>query len=742
MEPDMKGPTHNSARLLLPLAVIAFCCNGQIAHGDESEDALPQVRFHLTARPFEPLGVEREDYLDVLEGLCRYLAILQDERGAIVDPYLQREHQYSTPYFAFAVGVLLEDHRATDLSTAGISAMEHATRSLAGGWHDIPDHHGEFFLAPLADALELYRPHVPEAVWAKWRSRLQTPLDRVLENLQGRINNWRTYAMKGEWLRQRAGLVTRDSAVAFIEDAWLRRTQRERIVPDRWNMYQDWSSDPQSLAVEAVGRGNLLALIASGYDGPHADEISACVYRGTLASLLWQDPSGQCPPNGRTDDHVFNDLLYQLAFEVMAEQSVARGDLEQAGRYRRAALLGFHSLSRWRRNAGEFGGSYFVTKNHFNPAERVGYQPASQYTNYNGTIAYHLAEAYRAHHSEIEEQPTSAEIGGYVVKADDRFASAVANAGGMQVFANLRGDTVPKYDRFWTPLGIVRFGRSGWDSRLGPSDGAHDEETGRAITFAPTWLESERWVRLSERAEHYRGTVTTEFVHPLLVRFQILYHTVTGVGGPSFRHEFIVTPDGVLTTLHCSDDRSVGLTHPILVDDGRSLRVERTSNRVTVTYPPDVEPSGDEQNFLILSEKAQLQTEDKIRSAVGWLEPVRVTSGEPTVRVFVYPRTKMDPTGAEVLESFRMQEDGFTSCLAEVNGKIYSGHTAVGGETNHYKPNNTGLVDLRFDRPCLFVLQHAGGVPIQLEVDRDVAATYADQSCELKAFTPIHIPHE
>jgi hypothetical protein len=35
---------------------------------------------------------------------------------------------------------------------------------------------------------------------------LKTPLARILEGDQLHLNNWRTYAMKGEWLRARASL--------------------------------------------------------------------------------------------------------------------------------------------------------------------------------------------------------------------------------------------------------------------------------------------------------------------------------------------------------------------------------------------------------------------------------------------------------------------------------------------------------------------------------------------------------
>ena len=185
-------------------------------------------------------------------------------------------------------------------------------RACAG----IPDRHGEFFLAALPEAVELYKGRVPEERLNAWRERLRVPQDQIV---RGGLNNWRTYAMKGEWLRSRLGWVERDAAIGFIENAWLRGEQRGRMN-NAWGLYEDHTTDPEPHAVEAVGRGNLLALIEAGYDGPAADEMRKLVERGAGVSLCLQDPSGQCPPGGRTDDHVFNDVLYQLIFEVMAER--------------------------------------------------------------------------------------------------------------------------------------------------------------------------------------------------------------------------------------------------------------------------------------------------------------------------------------------------------------------------------------------------------------------------------------
>jgi len=712
--------------LLLPMALMLWI-NAPVA---------PELSYHLTARPWKPLETPQAAYLDAVEDLCRFAAKHQNADGAFVDPLLQREHQYATPYFAFAVGLLVQEGRAMDLLAKGVRAMDHATACMSKGPRAIPDGHGEFFLAPLAGALELYSKHVPADTMSQWRARLAGPLLDVIEGPGARINNWRTYAMKGAWSRYRAGLAERDVAVSFIEDAWLHRTQRERIAADRWALYQDWSSDPQSHAVEAVGRGNLLGLLAAGYDGDSAPAMWGLVRCGTRTSLFLQDPSGQCPPNGRTDDHVFNDVLYQLLFETMAETLWQEKDPWQAGQYRRAALLSFSSIARWRRTEEPWQGMYSITKNHFDPAERVGYQPASNIGNYSGAVMYHLAEAYRIRQSDIPERPAPCEIGGYVLEMDARFGSAVANAGGMQLFANLRGDTVPKYGTYWTPLGVVRFARMGWDSRLGPSDGVRDTRSREALTFGPAWKEARgRWVTLAQKAKDYQGTLRVDFVHPLLVRCTILYHSVTGVGGPSFYHDFVITPDGVLATLHAPQEVECGVSLPILENDGRPLQVTRSEAMISVSYAE----GEDAQHFIVLGPGARIEEAgDPIRSSYGWLRPLRARADGTPLRVFVYPSSPGDPAAHMVRDSITLTETGFRSVLGRVEGNTYVGRTAAGGAADGIDFDGDGQREVAWDAPCGFLLQRDGDRVNAAETGHAVTGAITGRRVSFESFTPLY----
>jgi hypothetical protein len=644
--------------------------------------------FHLTARPWQALNTSRGHYLDVIEGVVRFSIKHQNDQGAIIDPYLKREHQYATPYFAFAAITLVHEGRAPDLLPNAVRAMEHATKCFAGGRDAIPDKHGEFFIPVLTGALPVFKGHVPESKLAAWTDRLRTPRERITGT---NFNNWETYPMKGEWMRVLAGLAPREAAIDYIETAW-RERQQKRIAAPPFFLYHDLTSNPDTLNVEAVGRGNLLGLIHLGYDGPAAPAIRQAVETATRNTLYLHDPTGQAPTNGRTDDHVWVDIGYALAFEVMAVRT-QKTDPWLAGQFRRAATLAFQNVQRWRRPDGSFS----VTKNWFDPALRVGYQLASQYSNYNGSFMYHLAEIFHVRAADVAEQPAPAEIGGYAFQLDDQFATAFANAGGMQVHFNLREQPSETHGNWWTPLGVVRIARPGWDTRLGPSDGGLTKD-GRVSLIPEGATGPAEW--------------SAEFVSPLLIRCSVKYAN-------GAEHRFVITPDGVLA----ASDRPVML--PVLENDGRPLRVAATDRIVTTSYG-----AGSDQQAFLAIEGAVTKSGKSLRSTYGDLQPYIATGP-----VFIYPRNPAEPTADAVLKSFRRTNNGFTSVLGRVEGNLYIGRTSAGGRGTAIDLNGDGKPELTFDRECSFVLQLRNGMPTAIEADGKVIATQRGRRIQLTAHT-------
>ncbi|HUV69128.1 MAG TPA: hypothetical protein VMW15_05655 [Terracidiphilus sp.] len=83
--------------------------------------AAPSQQYSLPARPWQPVNANRQQILATLESLCRFSIRHQAPKGAIIDPFLHREVQYATPYFAYAVGTLVAAGKAPDLLPHGIA---------------------------------------------------------------------------------------------------------------------------------------------------------------------------------------------------------------------------------------------------------------------------------------------------------------------------------------------------------------------------------------------------------------------------------------------------------------------------------------------------------------------------------------------------------------------------------------------------------------------------------------------
>jgi hypothetical protein len=563
-----------------------------------------ESRFHLTARPWQPLNDTRADLLDQLEPTVRAIATLQvyDSanpdavgNGAIRDPYNNAEVQYSTPYFAFAAATLLAHDRAPEFVTVAARAMDRATRDISDG--KATDNHGEFFVAPLMKAHRLFttlQTHFPSELTperlALWRTRLSLPRAQFMN--MGVKQNWRTYASKGEWLRQQDGFIT--DGVTWIEGSWLQSSeggQRERFTraetrgySPALHLYHDDTGTPETFAYNAGAAGNLLDMLEQGYDGASAADIRNLVTTNLTACLLTMGGSGEAPAGGRTGDHVWNDIVFANNYDLLAEIAAREGDLRRAGQFRRAARLAFRAAWRFRQ---EERGWMSVTKSLFHPALKNKYASYSALGNYNGYTQIHTAEAIANRRTEIPEQATPAEIGGYALTLPDSYAHSFLNAGGLQLQLCTRGQTDNYAGVQWSTLGIVRFSRPGWDSRLGPAAGATTSTFTDGAAFAPVFLENGAWVRVSQFPARYAGTFTAEFVHPLLVRGTYTLAPRPGQTGPTFTQRITLTPDGALIdTARTTGAEPFGVIWPLFAFDGRTrLETEVAASVATTAYP-------------------------------------------------------------------------------------------------------------------------------------------------------------
>jgi hypothetical protein len=284
-------------------------------------------------------------------------------------------------------------------------------------------------------------------------------------------------------------------------------------------------------------------------------------------------------------------------------------------------------------------------------------------------------------------------------------------------------------------LGIVRFARAGWDSRLGPADGALTDAGG--VTFAPEFFEKNKWLRMADLSARYEGVWSAALVHPLLVRCAVEYRPQKGQTGPSFRDELIVTPDGILSTVTKTspDAFNWAVTWPLLENDGAQLVLAAADRLRMVSYP-----NGSDQQSFIAIEPAQFTQEPLLRATYGDLRPVRVRSSGASRRTFVYPRSTGDPPAEVVRDSLVITADGFRSVLGRVSGTTYVGRSAAGGVGTAIDFDGDGVPDARFATECGFLIRLKGSKAVEVEVDRNVEATIQGKQIRLTSYRPAALP--
>lgn len=592
-------------RLVLALGVVTACQGAEAPTSTPTSlpASLPELPWHLTARPWRPLDTPRAAVLAQLEEALTAMLPLQhwnardpaDPRnGAILDPYDHKELQYGTPLFAFNAAVLLREGRAPHLAEPAARALDRATRDISDG--PATDWHGEFFTAPMVKALRILtalrdrHPAITAARLEAWNARMKANR-RTFMNLKVK-QNWRTFAMKGEWLRHQDGHI-RDG-VDWIEANWKRAEeggQAERFRRDldthhlqpHFFLYHDDTADPETFAYNGATTANLLDLLENGYDGASAGAMRAIIARNLRASLLLTGASGEAPAGGRTGEHIWDDSIYANAFQLMAEVAHREGDARLAGQYRRAALRLLASHARFRQENGWFS----ITKNRFPPLLKNRYATWSGVANYEGFTLACCAESLLAWKSDIPEQATPSEIGGYAMTLAPSFANTFLNAGGMQVQLCTRGETDAYGGVQWHTLGITRFSQTGWDGRHGPGAGHVNPDFSDGFSFSPVFLEEGRWKRVCLDPKRFQGTFRADFVHPLLVRGVLAIRPVAGKQGPAFDMHLTLTPDGVLVdTRRVAGDQPYGVVWPLLRFDGRQVLDAHIGEAIASTAGP------------------------------------------------------------------------------------------------------------------------------------------------------------
>ncbi|MHB8523526.1 MAG: hypothetical protein ACYDH9_22595, partial [Limisphaerales bacterium] len=152
--------------------------------------------------------LSRNDYLAVGEGIVDYFRHFQAADGRVIDPFVHREVQYSTPCYAWAAAALVESGRRPELVESAAQALERALQELADG--KPADRHGDFFTFPAMLAYEHLREHVAPERRRQWEVLLRAiqpehAYSDLIQTGRPAVHNWNVVAIAGEFLRNQDG---------------------------------------------------------------------------------------------------------------------------------------------------------------------------------------------------------------------------------------------------------------------------------------------------------------------------------------------------------------------------------------------------------------------------------------------------------------------------------------------------------------------------------------------------------
>jgi hypothetical protein len=513
------------------------------------EPVIRDVRHHLRQGSFRPIGLSRDDYLSLVDGIVEFFQHFQAADGRIIDPFARKEVQYSTPCYAWAAAALVAGRHETGRLESAAQALDAALQELAEG--RAADGHGDFFTFPAVLAFEHLRERVPAARRQRWEERLgairpEQAYRDVLSDGHTNVHNWNVVAVAGEFFRHQAGFTD----TGFVE----RHLAAQMPCFTSLGLYRD---PHEPMAYDHFPRHFLAAMLQRGYAGAHRAALEELLGRAAWTSLLMQSPAGELPTGGRSAQHQWNEAQQCVTYEIWAARQQAGGDAAAAQAFKRAAHLALQSVRRWVRPSGEL----WIVKNHFDPAVRHGFEGYSFHSQYNLLAASMLATAWLFADDTVAEGPCPADVGSYAIEVPE-FHKVFANAGGLYLEVETAAD--PQYNS----TGLIRVHRSGVDPLVGPSDGSAGSVGPLAVGVA--WREGDRWQALAGLGADViqRTTFAAAEAGPDRVKFTVRYH----LGRPAVQaveETYDLTPTQVRVTVVVDGEVSpLRMCFPALVFDG------------------------------------------------------------------------------------------------------------------------------------------------------------------------------
>ena len=329
------------------------------------------------ASGFQPTGLNRNAYLDLMEPIVRLAAGWVDEKGAVIDPALNREWNQTTSRFVSSAAILLRFGRCPELLDTVRRAMTYSCSRLPET--EVRESSPDFWMRELATAWYCLKPLVPPEESEAWRARLAAvepeniykftdPAHKKLKE----FHNWAVYSSGGESMRDSLGIGGGDFLWGNrFFDVYM-AGQLHRLTPE--GMYRD-PGDP--ITYDITTRLQIANALHFGYRGEHFRILDNFLKTGGPTLLRFLSPEGFVPYGGRSAGMQFQEAIAAALCELEANRCKRLGDLESAGQFKRQAHLCIQAIRPYLT-----GRELYHVKNRFPPTSLHGCDGYAQYSVY------------------------------------------------------------------------------------------------------------------------------------------------------------------------------------------------------------------------------------------------------------------------------------------------------------------------------------------------------------------------
>ena len=386
----------------------------------------------VKAPDYVSTGLTRDTYLDMMEPIVKMAAEWVDEKGAVIDPVLNKEWGQTSSRFASAGAILLYFNRLPELKEKIYRVLDYTCDKLSRP--EVTECSPDFWMRELTVAVTVLTHLAPPEKVERWRQALAKvspedvykAVDKSGETL-GQLHNWALFGASGEAMRQAMSIPGPEGV--FWGDAFFDRyLEPQYHYFTEKGMYRD-PNDP--FTYDITTRFQLSCALMWGYRGRNFDKINEILRQGALTTLQYMSPQGYVPFGGRSSQFQFQEAMVAAMSELEALR-YRDSQPQIAGMFKRQAHLGTRLIY-----------PYLVEekphrhiKNYFAPETLHGCDRYGQYSVYSLLAAGFLGMAALFADDSIQETPTPSEWGSYAFPLRGAF---------HKIFINCQGNGV-EYD--------------------------------------------------------------------------------------------------------------------------------------------------------------------------------------------------------------------------------------------------------------------------------------------------------